>query len=170
MLDRSGPWAGLRAKHSRRWWIGACGVALGGAGVAFVDCGGSASGPPPTGASSAGASGGEAGVSGDEAGASSGSASSSGSGASSSGAAGSSGTSSGALDDSGSDAPSGSGGGRATQSVLQRGNDLYRRATFVQPGLLAGNVARMAPDTTFDTNATFPASGNPQNQGMASVL
>jgi hypothetical protein len=28
----------------------------------------------------------------------------------------------------------------------------------------------MAPDTTFNTNATFPANGNTQNQGMASVL
>jgi hypothetical protein len=28
----------------------------------------------------------------------------------------------------------------------------------------------MAPDTTFNTNATFPANGNTQNQGTASVL
>jgi hypothetical protein len=54
--------------------------------------------------------------------------------------------------------------------VLQRGNDIYRRATFVQPGLSVSAVAGMAPDTTFNTNATFPAAGNTQNQGTASVL
>ena len=31
-------------------------------------------------------------------------------------------------------------------------------------------VTTMAPDTTFNTNATFPANGNTQNQGTASVL
>jgi hypothetical protein len=54
--------------------------------------------------------------------------------------------------------------------VLQRGNDLFRRATFVQPGLIKSAVTTMAPDTTFNTNATFPANGNTQNQGTASVL
>ena len=56
------------------------------------------------------------------------------------------------------------------QSVLQRGNDIYRRATFVQPALTTSAVIAMAPDTTFNTNATFPANGNTQNQGAASVL
>ena len=57
-----------------------------------------------------------------------------------------------------------------SQSVLQRGNDLYRRATFVQPGLTKSAVTTMAPDATFNGNATFPANGNTQNQGTASVL
>ncbi len=62
---------------------------------------------------------------------------------------------------------SGAGG---TASVLQRGNDLYRRATFTQPGLTASAAATMAPDAAFDANATFPANGNTTNQGTASVL
>jgi hypothetical protein len=61
----------------------------------------------------------------------------------------------------------GSGGG---QSVLQRGGDVYRRATFTQPGLTRSAAATMAPDATFNANATFPANGNTQNQGTASVL
>lgn len=56
------------------------------------------------------------------------------------------------------------------QSVLQRGRDIYRRATFVQPGLTKAAIAAMAADTTFDANATYPANGNTQNQGAASVL
>jgi hypothetical protein len=54
--------------------------------------------------------------------------------------------------------------------VLQRGNDLFRRATYVRPALVKTAVTTMAPDTTFNTNATFPANGNTQNQGTASVL
>jgi len=61
-------------------------------------------------------------------------------------------------------------GPAGAQSVLQRGNDIYRRATFVQPGLAISAVTAMAPDTTFNANATFPANGNTQNQGTASVL
>jgi len=64
----------------------------------------------------------------------------------------------------------GDGGTGGDQSVLQRGNDVYRRATFTQPGLTTATAPRMAPDTMFDTNATFPANGNQQNQGTASVL
>src|SRR5579872_7380981 len=56
------------------------------------------------------------------------------------------------------------------QSVLQRGNDVYRRATFTEPGLNATTAATMAPDTSFNANATFPANGNTENQGTASVL
>ncbi|MGD0678638.1 MAG: hypothetical protein ABSC94_24790 [Polyangiaceae bacterium] len=63
--------------------------------------------------------------------------------------------------------PSGDGG---AQSVLQRGNDIFRRATFVAPGLSASTAATMAPDATFNDNATFPANGNTENQGTASVL
>ncbi len=66
---------------------------------------------------------------------------------------------------------SGTGGSvGGSQSVLQRGHDLFRRATYVQPGLVKSAVTTMAPDTTFNTNATFPANGNTQNQGTASVL
>jgi hypothetical protein len=54
--------------------------------------------------------------------------------------------------------------------VLQRGNDIFRRATFAEPGLSLGAVPTMKPDTTFDGNATFPMNGNTQNQGTASVL
>ncbi len=60
----------------------------------------------------------------------------------------------------------------ASQSVLQRGNDLYRRSTFVEPALTLGAVPSMAWDTTFNANATFMAAtnANPQNQGNSSVL
>jgi hypothetical protein len=58
----------------------------------------------------------------------------------------------------------------AGQSVLQRGNDVYRRATYVEPSLTLAAVTTMAPDATFNTNATFPANGNLENQGTASVL
>jgi hypothetical protein len=66
--------------------------------------------------------------------------------------------------------PGGDGGTGGPQSVLQRGNDLFRRATYVQPGLVKTAVTTMAPDTTFNNNATFPANGNTQNQGTGSVL
>jgi len=56
------------------------------------------------------------------------------------------------------------------ESVLQRGHDLARRATHIQSGLTIAAVTAMAPDTMFNTNATFPANGNTQNQGTASVL
>jgi len=91
-------------------------------------------------------------------------------------------TASGTASSGGSTGPSGSGGASsstssgsggsavATQSVLQRGNDLFRRATYVQPGLAKSAVTTMAPDAAFNTNATFPANGNTQNQGTASVL
>jgi hypothetical protein len=59
---------------------------------------------------------------------------------------------------------------QSDQSVLQRGHDLFRRATFVEPGLLRGAVTAMAPDTTFNQNATFSMTGKAQNQGTASVL
>jgi hypothetical protein len=65
----------------------------------------------------------------------------------------------------------GDGGGTGgPQSVLQRGNDVFRRATFTEPGLSASTVQMMKPDATFNGNATFPMNGNMQNQGTASVL
>jgi hypothetical protein len=70
-------------------------------------------------------------------------------------------------------APPGSDAGPApggSLSVLQRGNDVYRRATFTAPGLAKSMVSTMAPDTAFNATATFPANGNMQNQGTASVL
>ena len=57
-----------------------------------------------------------------------------------------------------------------TQSVLQRGNDVYRRASYVEPGLTASAAPTMAAMTTFNTNATWPTSGKTENQGTASVL
>lgn len=54
--------------------------------------------------------------------------------------------------------------------MLQRGNDLFRRSTYVETGLTLAAVATMAPDTAFNTNATFPANGTLQHQGTASLL
>ncbi len=55
-------------------------------------------------------------------------------------------------------------------SVLQRGHDVFSRATFTTPGLTATTAATMAPDVTFDMNATFPMNGNTTGQGNPSVL
>jgi hypothetical protein len=62
--------------------------------------------------------------------------------------------------------PGGSAGAAAvvSRSVLQRGHDLFRQATYVEPTLTRAAAAAMAPDTAFDAAATF--SGNIQ----ASVL
>lgn len=60
--------------------------------------------------------------------------------------------------------------GGDSASVLQRGHDIYRRATFVTPALNASAAKRMAPNAAFNSNATFPANGNTDNQGTASVL
>jgi hypothetical protein len=57
-----------------------------------------------------------------------------------------------------------------SESVLQRGKDLFRSATYVEPGLSKAAAPMMAPDTAFDANATFPNMGSAQNQGIASVL
>ncbi len=65
---------------------------------------------------------------------------------------------------------SGDGGTGGPQSVLQRGNDLFRRATYVEPALATNTVSKMAPDTAFNGNATFPGNGNTENQGTGSVL
>jgi hypothetical protein len=54
--------------------------------------------------------------------------------------------------------------------VLQRGHDVFSRATFTAPGLTATTAATMAPDTTFNTNATFPGNGTSTGLGSASVL
>ncbi len=100
---------------------------------------------------------------------------SSGSGASSGSASGvaaeaGSDASSGSGASSGSDASSGSSGDGGAQSVVQRGNDIYRRATFTEPGLSIAAVAKMQPDATFDANATYQMKGSATNQGTASVL
>ena len=61
--------------------------------------------------------------------------------------------------------------GTATdRSVLLRGNDIYRHGTYTQPTFTKGAVTTLTASATFDTNATFPANGNTQGQGMASVL
>ncbi len=54
--------------------------------------------------------------------------------------------------------------------MLQRGNDVYRSATFTEPSLTASAVTAMAPDAMFNTNATWTQSGQTSNQGTASVL
>jgi hypothetical protein len=51
-----------------------------------------------------------------------------------------------------------------------RGNDIYRRGMYTEPALKQGVVSTMAPDTTFNTNATMPAIGNTTGQGLPSVL
>jgi hypothetical protein len=89
-------------------------------------------------------------------------------GASNGGTSGNGGASSGGS--SGSGTGGSSGGGSTSYSVLQRGHDLYRRATFTAPDLTAAAVIRMAPNTTFNANATFPANGNLDNMGTGSVL
>jgi hypothetical protein len=66
--------------------------------------------------------------------------------------------------------PGGPGATGGARSVLQRGNDVFRRATFTASGLSKAMVPTMKPDTTFDTNAVFPMNGSTQNQGTASVL
>lgn len=126
--------------------------------LASTRCGSSKGGGTPgqSSSSSGGSSGGGGSGSTSSGGGSSGSASGSGGGSSGSGSS------------SGGDA--GDSGAVATQSVLQRGNDVYRRATFEEPGLTEAAVPAMAPDTTFNKNATFSANGNTQNQGTASVL
>jgi hypothetical protein len=58
--------------------------------------------------------------------------------------------------DGGNPADSGTSGG--SQSVLQRGNDVYRRGNFTQPALTVAAAATMAPDTAFNAAARF--SGN----------
>jgi hypothetical protein len=45
-----------------------------------------------------------------------------------------------------------------SNSVLQRGNDVYRRGTFTQPALTLAAAATMAPDTAFNAAATFNGS------------
>jgi hypothetical protein len=44
------------------------------------------------------------------------------------------------------------------QSVLQRGHDLMRHATFAQPALTKTAAATMAPDATFNSNAKVSGS------------
>ncbi len=63
------------------------------------------------------------------------------------------------------------GGGGATggsESVLQRGKDLYRSSNFIESGLTQAAAKTMALDATFTKNATFPANG--AMYGTASVL
>ncbi len=87
--------------------------------------------------------------------------------------AGDGGTEGGDMSGAGHDGGDGGGGGAVapgSASVLQRGNDLYRRATYVEPGLSRSTAPMMAPDATFDANATFMMAGSAQNQGSASVL
>jgi hypothetical protein len=56
------------------------------------------------------------------------------------------------------------------QAVTQVGGDIYHRGTYMEPGLTTTAIATMAPDTTFNMNATFSGNGNSQNQGTPSVL
>lgn len=123
------------------------------------------SGTSQSGATSAGATSGTGGTGTATSGATAGSSGSGGSGVTTTGSSGSGGTgaTSGGLGSSGAFT-----GG--AQAVTNTGGDLYHRATYTEPGLTAAAVATMAPDTTFNTNATFPGNGNSQNQGTPSVL
>ncbi len=135
------------------------GDADGGAGAGSSSGGGTGSG---SGIGGSGSSGGSGSIGGSGSGGGTGDGgSNTGSG---SGGASSSGSSSGVI------VSTGDGGTGGAQSVLQRGNDVYRRATFTAPALTTAAVTTMAPATTFDTNATFPANGDTKNQGTASVL
>jgi hypothetical protein len=58
----------------------------------------------------------------------------------------------------------------AGASVFQRGNDIFRRATFTEPAFTHTAVKTMAPDTAFNKEATFAAVGNTTGQGLPSVL
>jgi hypothetical protein len=84
---------------------------------------------------------------------------------------GSGGDSSGGGDGSGG-GDSGNDGGpvSASQSVLQRGNDIFRRGTFTESGLTHAAVPKMAPDAAFNKAATFSAQGSTTGQGLPSVL
>jgi hypothetical protein len=55
-------------------------------------------------------------------------------------------------------------------AVTQVGGDIYHRATYTAPALTRTAVTTMAADTMFNMNATYPAAGNSQNQGIPSVL
>jgi hypothetical protein len=55
-------------------------------------------------------------------------------------------------------------------AVTQVGGDVYHRGTYTAAGLSRTAVTTMAADTTFNMNATHPAAGNSQNQGVPSVL
>ncbi len=153
---------------------GACGVSESRTGSSLedagADSGSNGSGSSGTSASSGSGTGNSSGVassSGSGTGSSGGtsSASGSGTGSSSGGGTASSGTG-------GSSGVTGDGGTGGPQSVLQRGHDLLRHATFAQPGLTFASAPMMAPDTTFNANAVYPqiAQGQLQNQGTASVL
>ena len=61
-------------------------------------------------------------------------------------------------------------GAPAGPSVLQVGHDVQHRMTYTQPAFKQSAVSTMAPVTTFNTNATFPANGNTTGQGLPSVL
>ncbi len=157
--------------------------AIAGVGLLSVHCGGSGKGSGGEegdgGTSSAASSGGgntatttSSGIASSSGGASSGTAASSSGTATgtTSGTATSSGVTTSSGSTSGIVPPDGDGGTGGPQSVLQRGNDLLRQATFVEPGFTTTAVTTMAPDTAFNGNATFPANGSMQNQGAGSVL
>jgi hypothetical protein len=55
-------------------------------------------------------------------------------------------------------------------AVTQVGGDVYHRGTYTAAGLSRTAVTTMAADTAFNMNATHPAAGNSQNQGVPSVL
>lgn len=142
----------------------------GGAGGAIGSSGGSGTGTGGAGATSNGG-----GNSGGTSGGANGGGSNTG-GASGTGAAGSANTggASGATNTGGGSNTGGASGGGPVlsggPSVLQRGNDIYRRATFFTPDLTPAAAKTMAPDDEFDANATFSGNGNTDNQGTASVL
>lgn len=55
-------------------------------------------------------------------------------------------------------------------SVLQVGHDVYHRMTYTQPTFTHAAVTTMAPDATFNANATYPGNGSTTGQGVPSVL
>jgi len=77
-----------------------------------------------------------------------------------SGASGSAGRGSGGTTGSGGSATTGNGGtaGTADQSVLERNKSSSRDGHFLQPTLTKAMAMAMAPDATFNTNATFTSA------------
>jgi hypothetical protein len=146
------------------WACGSSGSDNGSPDASTSGSSGGSSGGSSSGATSSGSSGGSS-----SGATSSGSSSGSSSGAASSGS--SSGSASSGSGSGGGDAGTDSGPGlNAGDSVLQVGHDVYHRMNYTQPTLTQAAVTGMAPDTTFDTNATYPANGNTTGQGLPSVL
>ncbi len=151
---------------------GSGGMETGGAGiVGGGPAGGAATGAGTAGAGIAGTGGTSVGAGGMGTGGKSAGTGGTGTGGTGTGGTGTGGTGTGGTGTGGTGTGTGT-GNAGPQSVTQAGGDVYHRATFKEPGLVLATVKAtgIAPNTTFNTNATFPANGNLSNQGSPSVL